>query len=225
MPPQVTTLRRRLAHIDAPAAFAQLRSNQFEGYASLFGVPDGAGDVMAPGAFARSLRARGIERIRMLYQHFAHEPIGVWEEIREDARGLYVRGRLTTDIERGRDVLALLKDGALNGLSIGFKTKAARRDPATGARVLTEVELWEVSVVTFPLLEGSAVTAIGAKGDAARHIRRAAEAIRPKIHLPPCGEVGKRSEPGGGQCRRSHSPPPEIHSLRSRISTSPQRGR
>src|SRR4051812_1776474 len=98
MPPQVTTLRRRLAHIDAPATFAQLRSNEFAGYASLFGVADGAGDVMAPGAFAKSLRMRGTERIRMLYQHFAHEPIGVWEEIREDARGLYVRGRFTTDI-------------------------------------------------------------------------------------------------------------------------------
>jgi hypothetical protein len=178
MPPQVTTLRRRLAHIDAPAAFAQRRTNEFEGYASLFGVADGAGDVMAPGAFAKSLAHRGIERIRMLYQHFAHEPIGVWEEIREDARGLYVRGRLTTDIERGRDVLALLKDGALNGLSIGFKTQRARRDPATGARVLIEVELWEVSVVTFPLLEGSNVTAIGAKSDAVGHIRRAADAMR-----------------------------------------------
>lgn len=174
MPPQVTTLRRRLARIDAPAAFAQLRTGEFAGYASLFGIADGAGDVMAPGAFAKSLRARGIERIRMLYQHFAHEPIGVWEDIREDARGLYVRGRLTTDIERGRDVLALLKDGALNGLSIGFKTQRARRDPATGARTLLEVELWEVSVVTFPLLEGSAVTGIGAKGALANVIRNAA---------------------------------------------------
>src|SRR5437763_14870505 len=181
---QVTQLRRRLAHIDAPAAFAQLRTNQFAGYASLFGVADGAGDVVAPGAFAKSLRTGGIERIRMLYQHFAHEPIGVWQDIREDARGLYVRGRLTTDIERGRDVLALLKDGALNGLSIGFKTQRARRDPATGARVLIEVELWEVSVVTFPLLQGSNVTAIGSKNDAARHIRHAADAMRQQDHPP-----------------------------------------
>jgi HK97 family phage prohead protease len=163
MPPQITHLRRRMAHIDAPAALAQLNANEFEGYASLFGVPDNAGDVVAPGAFAKSLNARGMDRIRMLYQHFAHEPIGVWEQIKEDTRGLYVRGRLTTDIERGRDVLALLKDGALNGLSIGFRTQRARRDSATGARVLIEVELWEVSVVTFPLLEGSNVTAIGAK--------------------------------------------------------------
>ncbi len=173
---QVTTLRRRLAHIDAPAALASLNANEFEGYASLFGVPDGAGDVMAPGAFAKSLRERGLDRIRMLYQHFAHEPIGVWEEIREDARGLYVRGRLTTDIERGRDVLALLKDGALNGLSVGFKTQRARRDPASGGRVLMEVELWEISVVTFPLLDGSAVTAIGTKAAPLPEIIRSAAA-------------------------------------------------
>jgi hypothetical protein len=163
MPPHVTHARRRLAHMDASAVLATLNRNQFEGYASLFGVPDGAGDVMAQGAFAKSLRARGLARIRMLYQHFAHEPIGTWEAIREDARGLYVRGSLVTDIERGRDVLALLRDGALNGLSIGFKTQRARRDPQTGLRVLQQVELWEISVVTFPLLEGSAVTAIGAK--------------------------------------------------------------
>lgn len=177
MPPQVTHLRRRLARLDAPAALASLNRDEFEGYASLFGVADGAGDVMAPGAFAKSLRTRGIERIRMLYQHFAHEPIGVWGEIREDSRGLYVRGRLSTDIARGRDVLALLNDGALNGLSIGFKTQRARRDPATSARTLIEVELWEVSVVTFPLLEGSNVTAIGKSAELSQLIRSAARRV------------------------------------------------
>jgi len=163
MTPHVSRLRRRLAHVDAPAILATLNRDEFEGYASLFGVPDGAGDVVAPGAFAKSLKARGVARVRMLYQHFAHEPIGAWQEIREDARGLYVRGRLVTDIERGRDVRALLEQGALNGLSIGFKTQRARRDRASGLRVLQEIELWEISVVTFPLLEGSSVTAIGAK--------------------------------------------------------------
>lgn len=166
-----------MARIDAPAALAPLGHNEFEGYASLFGVPDGAGDVVVPGAFAKSLARRGIERIRMLYQHFAHEPIGVWEAIREDSRGLYVRGRLVADTERGRDVRALLSEGALNGLSIGFRTQRARRDSASGLRMLLEVELWEVSVVTFPLLEGSNVTAIGAKNDTAEAIRRAASRI------------------------------------------------
>ena len=165
MTPQITHARRRLARLEAPAVLATMNRNEFEGYASLFGVADGAGDVVAPGAFEKSLKARGLSRIRMLYQHFAHEPIGVWEEIREDSRGLYVRGRLVSDIERGRDVAALLGEGALNGLSIGFRTQRARRDPATGLRVLLEVELWEVSVVTFPLLHGSQVTAIGAKSE------------------------------------------------------------
>jgi hypothetical protein len=177
--------------MDAPAVLATLPRNQFEGYASLFGVPDGAGDVMAPGAFAKSLRARGLSRIRMLYQHFAHEPIGTWETIREDARGLYVRGSLVTDIERGRDVLALLNSGALNGLSIGFKTQRARRDPASGLRVLTEVELWEISVVTFPLLDGSAVTAIGSKSDGAQAVRTAADSLHAETRSR--GEQGSRA--------------------------------
>jgi HK97 family phage prohead protease len=134
--------------------------------------------VVAPGAFAISLKRGGLSRVRMLYQHFAHEPIGVWEEMREDSRGLYVRGRLVTDTQRGRECLALLGEGALNGLSIGFRTVRAKRDAKTGLRHLLEIELWEISVVTFPLLAQSQVTAVGAKDDAAAQIRRAAEALR-----------------------------------------------
>jgi HK97 family phage prohead protease len=110
----------------------------------------------------------------MLYQHSAHEPLGVWETIREDARGLYVRGRLTLDVPRVNDVRALIADGALDGLSIGFRTVRARRDSQTGHRLLTEVELWEISVVTFPLLAGSGVTGIGEKS---------AQALRSKPQL------------------------------------------
>jgi hypothetical protein len=169
---------RRLAQITTPARIAALSEDEFEGYASLFGVPDSAGDVVQAGAFAQSLRTRGPAKVRMLYQHFAHEPIGVWQVIREDPRGLYVRGRLVTDTQRGRECLALLGEGALNGLSIGFRTVRARRDAKTGLRALLEIELWEISVVTFPLLTGSQVTAVGAKDDAAAQIRRAAEALR-----------------------------------------------
>jgi uncharacterized protein len=170
-------VRRRLAHVSARAQIAALGADEFEGYASLFGVPDGAGDTVAPGAFAASLRKRPPSRVRMLYQHFAHEPIGVWEQIREDSRGLYVRGRLVTDVPRGAEVQTLLREGALNGLSIGFRTLRARRD-AKGLRTLLEIELWEVSVVTFPLLAGSQVTAIGSKGETlADDIRRAGLAM------------------------------------------------
>jgi uncharacterized protein len=174
----VNNVRRRLAHIDTPARLEQLGRDEFTGYASLFGVPDGAGDVVAPGAFSNYLRKNGIGKVRMLYQHLAHEPIGVWEDIHEDARGLYVKGRIVTDTARGRDVEALLREGALSGLSIGFRTQRARRDAATGLRTLLEIELWEISVVTFPLLAGSQVTAIGTKNsDVARIVKRAATAL------------------------------------------------
>ena len=169
---------RRLAQFTAPARIAALSNDEFEGYASLFGVADSAGDVVQAGAFAHSLRTRGPAKVRMLYQHFAHEPIGVWQIIREDARGLYVRGRLITDTQRGRECLALLGEGALNGLSIGFRTVRARRDAKTGLRHLLEIELWEISVVTFPLLAQSQVTAVGAAAAAANEIRRATAALR-----------------------------------------------
>jgi hypothetical protein len=169
--------RHRLARTLTPARIAALGRDEFEGYASLFHVADGAGDIVVPGAFQHSLRRRPPARVRMLYQHFAHEPIGTWEEIREDQRGLTVRGRLATDSDRARDVAALIRAGALDGLSIGFKTIRARRDAATNTRTLLEIELWEISVVTFPLLAGSEVTAIGEKNDATA-LRKAAAVLR-----------------------------------------------
>jgi len=175
---QIVHARRPLARKSARAGLTPLSDNQFEGYASLFNVPDGGGDTVAPGAFAASLRRRGPSQVRLLYQHFAHAPIGVWEEIAEDGRGLYVRGRLSDQVEQARDVRALLAEGALNGLSIGFRTIRAKRGPAQGTRTLLEVELWEISVVTFPLLQGSTVTAIGARGaDLARMFREAGAAF------------------------------------------------
>lgn len=174
---QIAYARRPLARKPARAGLTPLSPDQFEGYASLFNVADGAGDSVAPGAFAASLRRRGPSQVRMLYQHFSHSPIGVWEEIAEDARGLYVRGRLVNDVEQARDVRALLAEGALNGLSIGFRTVRAKRGGA-GTRTLLEVELWEISVVTFPLLAGSTVTAIGARQpNLAQVFRQAASAI------------------------------------------------
>ncbi len=174
----ITTVRRRLAHASAPARLTNLGRDAFEGYASLFGKPDGAGDVVMPGAFAASLRKRPPGEVRMLYQHFAHEPLGVWETIREDGKGLYVRGRLSLDVPRVRDVRALIADGALDGLSIGFRTLRARRDARTGHRELLDVELWEISVVTFPLLKGSGVTGLGEKRALTGSISRATHQLK-----------------------------------------------
>jgi HK97 family phage prohead protease len=129
------------------------------GYASLFGRVDLGGDLVVPGAFAASLRGRGARGIRMLFQHDPAEPIGVWEAMREDARGLYVEGRLALGVGRAREILALLRQGAVDGLSIGFKADRTRRDRA-GIRRLERVDLWEISVVTFPMLPGARVTRI-----------------------------------------------------------------
>jgi uncharacterized protein len=132
----------------------------FEGYASLFERTDLGLDVVARGAFRNSLKSRGSAGIRMLYQHDPAQPIGVWDKIHEDARGLFVRGRLTLDVAKARDVRALLKSGAIDGLSIGFKALKSRRDPRTGLRRLLEVDLWEISIVTFPMLPDARIASI-----------------------------------------------------------------
>ena len=120
------------------------------GYASLFGQADMAGDIVRPGAFAARLMRRGAGGVRMLYQHEASEPIGVWTSMREDDRGLYVEGHIQPSGPRGQTALTLLRSGAVDGLSIGYRPERVR--PIASGRELLEVDLWEVSIVTFPML-------------------------------------------------------------------------
>jgi uncharacterized protein len=129
----------------------------FVGYASLFNERDQTGDIVLPGAFRSSLARRGIENIRMLFQHDPAEPVGTWTEIRETEKGLYVQGRLDTKVQRGAELFSLLETGGIDGLSIGFKTVRATRDRANNARLLNAIDLWEISLVTFPMLEGARV--------------------------------------------------------------------
>lgn len=131
-----------------------------EGYASLFGKRDQGGDVVQPGAYAASLKALGAagRRVKMLWQHDPAQPIGVWDEVREDGKGLFVKGRILAEVERGREAVALLAAGAIDGLSIGYRTLRAERD-GKGQRLLAELELWEVSLVTFPMLPEARVSA------------------------------------------------------------------
>jgi HK97 family phage prohead protease len=138
----------------------------FSGYASLFGTVDLSSDRIERGAFARSLAERGSAGIRMLYQHDPNEPIGAWTEIREDERGLFVRGKLAQGVKRAREVLDLMRSGALDGLSIGFRTVKARKEAAGGIRRILEADLWEISVVTFPMLPGARISQV--KGFGAR---------------------------------------------------------
>jgi Escherichia/Staphylococcus phage prohead protease len=135
----------------------------FEGYASVFHREDLSRDVVMPGAFEHSLRERGATGIKMLFQHDANQPIGVWSTLAEDARGLYASGRLMPEVAKAREVHALMRAGALDGLSIGFRTVKGRRDRATGVRRLEKIDLWEISVVTFPLLPEARVATMKAR--------------------------------------------------------------
>ena len=138
----------------------------FEGYASVFGKVDLRRDLVEPGAFRASLERRGTAGIRMLFQHDPAEPIGTWTEVREDARGLRVKGRLSLAVARGREVHALMRQGGLDGLSIGFRTVRARTDAKSGVRRISEVDLWEISIVTFPMLPEARVAAVKAAPNA-----------------------------------------------------------
>jgi HK97 family phage prohead protease len=140
----------------------------FEGYASLFDRQDLGRDVVAPGAFRDSLAKRGAAGIRMLFQHDPNQPIGVWTRLYEDARGLYARGRLTTEVGKAREVLSLMRAGAIDGLSIGFRAVKGARNPKTGVRRLEGIDLWEISVVTFPMLPEARITSVKAQRVAGR---------------------------------------------------------
>ncbi|MFV0409556.1 MAG: HK97 family phage prohead protease [Paracoccus sp. (in: a-proteobacteria)] len=124
-----------------------------EGYASRFGLADQGGDVVVKGAFSASLArlAKRGDKVRMLWQHDPARPIGVWDEIREDDNGLWVKGRLLPDVALAREAEVLIDAGAIDGLSIGYRTIRAEKD-GKGRRLLREIELWEVSLVTFPML-------------------------------------------------------------------------
>lgn len=132
-----------------------------EGYGSVFGNVDHTDDIVLPGAFSRTLDdAKASGRMpAMLWQHNQDEPIGVWTEMREDKRGLIVKGQLAVGTQRGREALELIKMGALSGLSIGYATVKSAYDEQTGVRSLMDVDLWEVSPVTFPANEAARITA------------------------------------------------------------------
>lgn len=133
----------------------------FEGYGSTFDVLDQGGDIVVRGAYQKTLANRGAKGIKLLYEHNPCEPIGIWEEMREDTTGLFCRGRLLVDdLPKAREVYALMKAGAVDGLSIGYRVVNSARDTAQGARLLQEVDLREVSVVTFPMNETSLIASV-----------------------------------------------------------------
>ena len=133
-----------------------------EGYGSVFGVRDNYDDVIAKGAFMDSLKSHKAAGTMpaMLWQHDADKPIGVWTEMVEDEKGLRIKGQLAMETVKGKEAHALLKMGALNGLSIGFMSKEWAYDRDTEVRTLTAIDLWEVSLVTFPANDSARVSGV-----------------------------------------------------------------
>jgi Escherichia/Staphylococcus phage prohead protease len=166
-----------------------------EGYASVFHTRDMNGDIVAPGAFKASLTRRAAP-VRMLYQHAADTPIGRWMSFVEDQRGLFVRGEIILSSPKAREVHALLRGGALDGLSIGYQAAKARKG-ALGVRRITEADLWEVSIVTFPMASAARITHVGPPREDAQ-----TQPAREGAHT----ENGSYSRPG----RASGSPPTDV---------------
>ena len=150
---------------------------KFAGYASVFSRIDDSGDIVMPGAFRRSLNLRGKHRVKMLFQHDPKEPVGTWEKIGEDGFGLWVEGRLVGEVPRADALRRLIARGAVDGLSIGFRTVKSTRDPRTGHRRLWEIDLWEISIVTFPMMDRARIAPGTAGGRKARLDRSLEAAI------------------------------------------------
>lgn len=126
------------------------KTGEFSGYASVFGNVDDGGDIVEKGAFAKTL-VEDFARIKILSQHDQCElPIGKPLELREDEKGLYIRGKIS-DTQKGRDIQTLLRDGVLNELSIGYDAVDYVIDESTGIRHLKQIKLWEVSIVTWAM--------------------------------------------------------------------------
>jgi uncharacterized protein len=138
---------------DIKALGADEEKGEFSGYGSIFGNKDLGNDIVMEGAFAQSIGKKGAKAVKMLYQHRADEPIGVFDEIIEDSRGLKVKGRLAMGTQRGREVYELMKMGAIDGLSIGYRVdaKGYDYDDKRKRRYLKSVDLMEISAVTFPM--------------------------------------------------------------------------
>ena len=130
-------------------------------------MKDTYADIVAAGAFKASLASHKSAGTMpaMLWQHDQREPIGVWTSMVEDEKGLMIRGRLALDTVRGKEAQALAKMGAINGLSIGFYSKNWTYDTEKDIRTITELDLWEVSLVTFPANRSARVTQVKAAAD------------------------------------------------------------
>lgn len=149
----------------------------FEGYASTFGNRDLGGDIVVSGAFTKSLKATGAKGVKMFADHDSRKRIGVWTDLSEDDKGLYVKGRLLLEKQDGRDAYIDLKEGVIDAMSIGYMTVDHSYDGRRKARMLKEVKLMEISLLPFGMNENARVTGVKSIGDLSPEEIREIEAI------------------------------------------------
>ena len=173
---------RKMDTLDFEVRFAtEGDEGTFTGYAVIFGELNGHNEIVRPGAFKRSLAehaARGT-RPGLFWSHDPQEPIGTWTEIVEDARGLKVTGKLVLGTTRGREAYELIRAGALDGLSIGFRVKNSTRE--NGARILSDIELVEISPVSLPSAANARITSFRSKHGRAERATAFVESCRKAV--------------------------------------------
>lgn len=133
---------------------------EFEGYASTFGNVDRGGDICVAGCFTESLRVRPAGKVKMLLHHDTRRICGVWTSLEEDGRGLKAKGKLLLTTQDGRETYELMRAGALDAMSIGYRTLVDEIDRASGVRKIMKADLMEVSIVTFPMNERASIGAV-----------------------------------------------------------------
>lgn len=131
--------------------FKTTKEGVFTGYGAIFNNVDNGGDIIMPGAFAKSIKNRDPKAVKMLWMHDSDDPIGYWTAIEEDQKGLKLTGQLLLTLKKAVEVFEMMQAGIIDSLSVGYRTVKASYDEATSVRKLLELDLWEVSAVTFPM--------------------------------------------------------------------------
>jgi len=148
-----------------------------KGYGSVFGNKDSYGDVVQPTAFNK-LSEKGIQSVKMLWQHNMKEPIGVWKSFNIDSHGLFLEGQISQVVHKGKEAIDLIKMGAINGLSIGYYTVKETWDNVEKTLFLDELELVETSIVTMPANTLARISEIKSKSDKIELIRTVESLLR-----------------------------------------------
>lgn len=170
-------------HSMSLAIKAVSEEGEFEGHAAVFGNVDLGGDIVLPGAFTKSLRTRPASKVKLLRNHDMSEPIGVVLDLAEDKKGLAFKAKVTTETTRGRETLALMRMGSLDQMSFGYRTVKDRYDSGRKARLLEEVEVFELTVCALGMNPKATISRVK-DFDAARaetiiaRLHRAREALR-----------------------------------------------